>query len=122
MSSGATSILPQRNINSPNSTGGSQMYEFGEFRLDPTHLVLYRDNQPVALAPKVVESLLALIERRGQVVGKDELMARLWADTVVEEANLTQNIYLLRKRLGKDGTGQPLIETFRRRGTSNPRA
>lgn len=78
--------------------------------------MLYRKKETISLAPKVVETLLALIERRGEIVSKRELMKRLWADSFVEDSNLTQNIYLLRKTLGKGTDGRELIETFRRRG------
>lgn len=115
MSSDVTSNLSQRNINSANSFVEG-IYEFDRFRLDAPHRMLYENNQPVQLAPKVVETLIALVERRGEVVSKDELMARLWKDSFVEESNLTQNIYLLRKTLGKGAGGRDLIESFRRRG------
>lgn len=111
----ATSIDYERNINSANSKPAS-IYEFDRFRLDAVHLMLYENRRPVSLAPKVIETLLALIEKRGEVVGKDELMDRLWANTFVEESNLTQNIYRLRKTLGKAQDGQYLIESFKRRG------
>ena len=68
------------------------------------------------MAPKVVETLLALIERRSEIVSKDEMMKRLWSDSFVDEGNLTQYIYLLRKTLGNGNDGRPMIETFRRRG------
>nr|MBA2621333.1 PD40 domain-containing protein [Acidobacteriota bacterium] len=66
--------------------------------------------------PKVIETLLALVERSGEVLSKDELMEIVWADSTVEESNLSQNLYLLRKTLGKKSGGEPLIETLRRRG------
>jgi Tol biopolymer transport system component/DNA-binding winged helix-turn-helix (wHTH) protein len=115
MSSGLTSSDPQFNLNRliPEIAGS---YEFGRFRLDSIRLMLYKDSHPVDLAPKVVETLLALIERSGQIVSKAELMDRLWANSFVEESNLTQNIYLLRKTLGTMPDGTPMIETFRRRG------
>lgn len=115
MSSDVSSIYSQDSINSPNSNNGG-IYEFENFRLDAMHRMLYKENQPVALAPKVIETLIALVERRGELVSKEELMERLWADSFVEESNLTQNIYLLRKTLGSNAGGKPLIETFRRRG------
>ena len=87
-------------------------YEFGEFRLDAGQRLLFRESRPVPLAPKVVETLLALVERGGLLVTKDELMARLWPDAFVEESNLTQNVFLLRKALG----GAEYIETVPRRG------
>lgn len=115
MSSDLKSIQSQFNINADKSNAGI-IYEFERFRLNSKLLMLYEEEKPVALAPKVVETLLALIERRGEIVSKDEMMRRLWADSFVDEANLTQNIYLLRKTLGKGADGRDLIETFRRRG------
>ena len=58
-------------------------YEFGEFRLDAAQRVIFRAGRAVPLAPKVLETLLALVERSGTLVTKDELMARLWPDTFV---------------------------------------
>lgn len=78
--------------------------------------MLYQNSKTISLKPKVVETLVALVERRGEVISKDELMNRLWADSFVEESNLTQNIYLLRKTLGNCADGRPFIETFSRRG------
>ena len=75
-------------------------YEFGEFRLDGTEHLLYRGGAVVPLKPKVVETLELLVREQGRLITKDELMTRLWPDTVVEESNLAQNIYLLRKVLG----------------------
>ncbi|MEW6127737.1 MAG: winged helix-turn-helix domain-containing protein [Acidobacteriota bacterium] len=91
-------------------------YEFEDFRLDATHRMLYKNEEVVSLTPKQVETLVALVERCGQIVSKDELMRRLWADATVEESNLSQNLYVLRKTLGRCANGKPLIETFRRRG------
>ncbi len=115
MSSETTSIYSQDNLNSPNLKT-REIYVFDRFRLDALHLLLYENSQALPLAPKVVETLLALIERSGELVSKDQLMNRLWANSFVEESNLTQNIYLLRKTLGNAADGKPLIETFRRRG------
>ena len=79
--------------------GGS--YEFGPFRLDPEQRLLFRDGRPVPLAPKVVETLLVLVESGGNLVTKDELMRRLWPNTFVEESNLTQNIFVPRRALNE---------------------
>ncbi len=90
--------------------------EFEDCRLDAEHLLLYRGGQPTPLTPKVVETLVALVERSGQIVSKDELMTRLWGDTAVEESNLSQNLYVLRKALGACADGRPFVETLRGRG------
>lgn len=115
MSVNSGSIESQFNIKVANSSVDG-VYEFEGFRLDANQLMLYRDGAAVDLAPKVVETLLALIEKAGRIVSKDELFERLWKDSFVDESNLTQNIYLLRKTLGNASDGRPFIETFRRRG------
>jgi DNA-binding winged helix-turn-helix (wHTH) protein len=94
----------------------SSTYEFENFRLDAAHLMLYKDGKTIGLKPKVVETLVALVEQASEVIGKDELMTRLWGDSCVEDSNLTQNIYLLRKTLGNCADGKPYIENFSRRG------
>src|SRR6185295_11601638 len=68
------------------------------------------------LAPKVFETLLALVENHGRIVLKEELMKRLWPDTFVEESNLTFNIQQLRKCLGDNARTPVFIETIPRRG------
>lgn len=87
-------------------------YEFGPFRIDTVNRLLLRDGEPVPLKAKAVETLLVLVEGKGQVLEKDDLMQALWPDSFVEEANLTQNIYMLRKALGDNS----YIETMPRRG------
>ena len=76
------------------------LYEFGPFQVDPDKQVLLRDDQPVAITPKVFETLLILVRHSREVVSKDELMKAVWPDAFVEEANLSQNIFMLRKALG----------------------
>jgi Tol biopolymer transport system component/DNA-binding winged helix-turn-helix (wHTH) protein len=115
MSLSESSIISQQNLTARNFENTCS-YEFEDFRLDSAHLMLYRNEKTISLKPKVVETLVALVERRGEVIGKDELMNRLWADSFVEESNLTQNIYLLRKTLGDCADGRPFIENFSRRG------
>src|SRR5436190_15390239 len=92
------------------------IYEFESFRLDPGSLMLYRAGIELPLTPKQVETLLALVERGGAIVPKDDLMERLWPNAFVEESNLVQNIHILRKTLGKTADGRPMIETLHRRG------
>ena len=65
-----------------------QVNEFGPFRLDTGNHLLLRDDEVIQLKPKVVDTLLVLVESRGRVIGKDELIERLWPDTIVEESNL----------------------------------
>jgi TolB-like protein len=86
-------------------------YEFGPFVLVAAERRLLRDGEVVAVAPKVFDTLLVLIENSGRLVEKDELMSRLWPDTFVEEATLARNISDLRKALG-----QSYIETVPKHG------
>ena len=95
---------------------GFQSYEFGPFRLDEIERLLLRDGQTVQLAPKVFDTLVALVEQNGRLVTKDDLMSRLWPDTFVEEGTLTRNISDLRKALGETPGGERYIETVPRRG------
>jgi DNA-binding winged helix-turn-helix (wHTH) protein/Tfp pilus assembly protein PilF len=76
------------------------MYQFGPFELDPVALRLTRSGAAVPLTTKAVETLVALVERRGDTVSKDELIRRVWPDANVEENNLTQAISRARKALG----------------------
>ena len=91
------------------------MYCFGPFSVDPARRVLSRHDQVVAVTARAFDVLLALVERAGQTVGKDELLRVVWADTVVEEANLSQHIFTLRKVLGQTDA-EPYIATVPRRG------
>jgi len=93
-----------------------RFYDFGPFRVDPGKSLLFREGQPIALPPKVFETLLVLVQRSDQVVSKDELMKILWPDSFVEEANLTQNIFLLRKALGESPQDRRYIVTVPGRG------
>jgi Tol biopolymer transport system component/DNA-binding winged helix-turn-helix (wHTH) protein len=95
---------------------GTRVYQFGPFRLDSGERALYRDGQPVALTPKLAATLIVLIEKRGHIVEKAELMQSVWPDTIVEEGNLTQNVHSLRKLLGDRIASGVIIETVARRG------
>ncbi len=91
-------------------------WEFGNFRIDLENRLLLHRNEIVALQPKTFDLLLLLVENNGRVLGKEELMKRVWPDAIVEESNLTQNIYLLRKVLDADLRDQKYIETLPKRG------
>ena len=90
-------------------------YEFGCFQLDPDERVLLRDGEPVPLPPKIIDTLIVLVENAGHIVDKDQLIGRVWPDSFVEDGSLTKNISVLRRMLG-DGTGKPFIENVPRRG------
>jgi len=87
---------------------------FGPFQLDLRERLLSRDAAPVALSPKAVDLLIALTEEPGALRTKEELLARVWPDVIVDESNLSQTIFVLRKALG-DESG-PCIVTVPRRG------
>lgn len=95
-----------------------RLYEFGPFRVDPIRRLLLRDDEAVALTSKVFDTLLVLVEHKGQILHKDELMQRLWPDTTVEENNLTQQISALRRALGERAGEHRYIVTVPGRGYS----
>ena len=94
----------------------SNLYEFGPYRLLPQERLLLRDGEPVALTPKAFETLVALVRRAGQLADKDELLREVWPDSFVEESNLAQNVFALRRALGEGENGRPYIETVPKRG------
>jgi DNA-binding winged helix-turn-helix (wHTH) protein/tetratricopeptide (TPR) repeat protein len=92
------------------------VYEFGPFRMDPDKQVLLRDGQLIAVTPKAFETLLVLVRRGREVVSKEELLKEVWPDSFVEEANLSQHIFRLRKALGDTLEGERYIVTLPGRG------
>lgn len=92
------------------------MYEFGKFRFDPANHLLLSGGSPVALTPKVFELLLVLVQNGNRLTTKEELLRRVWPNSVVEEANLTVNISALRRILGETADGRPYIETVPKKG------
>ncbi|MEP6923507.1 MAG: tetratricopeptide repeat protein [Pyrinomonadaceae bacterium] len=80
----------------------SQIYEFGEFRIDAAKRLLLRDDDEIIpLTPKIFDTLLYLVQNNGKVIEKDELIGAIWTDTIVEENNLNKNISVLRGVLGE---------------------
>ena len=92
------------------------MYMFGPFSLDPVERVLWRDGTSLTLTPKVFDTLLCLVRHHGRVLTKSELLKEIWADTFVEEVNLTVNISTLRKALGENPQDARYIKTVPGRG------
>ena len=86
-----------------------EIYEFGPFRVDVERELLLRDGEPIAITPKTFQILLVLLRHNQQVVTKDDLLKEVWPDTFVEEANLSRNVFLLRKALGE---AHKIISTF----------
>lgn len=91
-------------------------YEFDAFRLDPAKRLLTRGDLPVALTPKAFDMLLLLVERSGQLVSKEDLIKTLWAGSFVDESNLTQTVFMLRKALGESASDARFIVTVPGRG------
>src|SRR5690606_30227420 len=89
---------------------------FGEFALDLDQRILWVRGVPADLPSKAVELLCVLVESGGEVVSKNDLLDRVWADSFVEEGVLTQNVYQLRKAFKAAGIDDELIQTVPRRG------
>jgi DNA-binding winged helix-turn-helix (wHTH) protein/TolB-like protein/Flp pilus assembly protein TadD len=94
----------------------SACYAFGPFLLDPREHRLLKNGTPVAVTRKVLDTLLVLIEQRGRLVDKQELMTRLWPDAFVQDAALARHISDLRRILGEPARGGQYIETVPTRG------
>ena len=77
---------------------------------------LLRAGAPVPITPKTLDLLLLLLRHRNRLLSKTELMRELWGDTAVEEANLTQQVFTLRRVLGEEPSGAGYIETVPRVG------
>ena len=77
----------------------NNLYRFGEFGLDPQGRVLRRGAEAVPLTPKAFDVLLLLIQNAGRTVTKEELIKAVWPDSFVEESNLTQTIFMVRRAL-----------------------
>ena len=90
-------------------------YEFGPYRVDSLSRSVLRLGEMTPLPPKAVDVLLELVKQAGSVVGKQALIERVWPETFVEEANLNQMIFLLRRAF-EDGAGCEYITTVPRRG------
>jgi Tol biopolymer transport system component/DNA-binding winged helix-turn-helix (wHTH) protein len=103
-------------MNESQQERNARFYEFGPFRVDKVKYVLTRDGEVAPLNLKAFEILLALIENRGQVLEKNELLQRVWPDTVVEENNLARNISALRKALDEHPNEHQYILTVPGRG------
>jgi DNA-binding winged helix-turn-helix (wHTH) protein/tetratricopeptide (TPR) repeat protein len=94
----------------------ARRFSFGPFVLDAQTHVLWRGPDIAPLTPKAAALLEALVERQGDVVAKADLLAQVWPDTVVEEANLSVTVSALRRALGARDDGADWVETVSRRG------
>jgi DNA-binding winged helix-turn-helix (wHTH) protein len=98
------------------TTPNKSVYEFDAWALDTRDGLLQRDGETIPLTFKAFEILLVLIQNSHHLVEKSYFLERVWPNTFVDEANLTQNIFRLRKILGKTETGRAYIETVPKRG------
>jgi DNA-binding winged helix-turn-helix (wHTH) protein len=92
------------------------VYEFGPYRIDPAKRLLLRGEESVLLPSKVFETLLVLVQHRKEVVSKNDLLKTVWPDSFVEESNLSQSIFLLRKALDETAQDHRYIVTGPGRG------
>jgi predicted ATPase/DNA-binding winged helix-turn-helix (wHTH) protein len=97
-------------------TSTAHVLAFGPFRLLPVQRMLQEGDKPIVLGSRALDILFALVERSGELVGKDELMARVWPNTVVEEATLRVHVAALRKVLGGSQCGVRYVENVTGRG------
>jgi DNA-binding winged helix-turn-helix (wHTH) protein len=95
---------------------GNDGFSFGPFRLFPARLLLLEADKPVRLGSRALDILIVLVERRGEVISKEDLIARVWPNTFVEEANLRVHMAALRRVLGDDQVGNRFIATVPGRG------
>ncbi len=93
-----------------------EIYEFEDFRADPAEQLLLHRGQPVALTPKVFETLLILLKSEGRLIDKDDFIRQLWPGVFVEDVALAKNISYLRRALGDGNNGVELIQTVPKRG------
>jgi DNA-binding winged helix-turn-helix (wHTH) protein len=93
-----------------------EVFAFGLFRLIPVQRALFEDGKPLRLGSRAFDILVALIERAGETIAKEELIARAWPDTVVEEAALRVHVAALRKALGDGAAGRRYIANHAGRG------
>ncbi|HEX8639060.1 MAG TPA: winged helix-turn-helix domain-containing protein [Pyrinomonadaceae bacterium] len=91
-------------------------YDFFDFRLDVEKQQLLKNGEPVQLTHKAFQILLLLVQNSGKTTQKEDIFAALWCDSFVEDANLTQHIYVLRKALGHTPSGLSYIETVPKQG------
>ena len=92
-----------------------RVYEFGPFRLDAAERLQLRDGEVVPLTLKAFDTLVLLVDNGGHLLEREALLKSVWADSFVEEANLTVCISSLRKALGEQYNGHQYIETVPKR-------
>jgi len=89
-----------------------ESFVFGSFRLIPSQRVLLEDGKPLRLGSRALDILVTLVESAGETIHKDQLIARTWPDTVVDEGALRVHVAALRKALGDGRTGTRYISNI----------
>jgi len=105
-----------RSFSAENPNTIEDSHRFGNFRFDNAKRVLWRNGELVYLPPRSADLLAVLLEHRGEVLERNELIDRVWQDTFVEEGNLNYTISILRKALGLNENGENFIQTIPRKG------
>ena len=93
-----------------------ETFAFGSFSLIPAQRVLFEDGKPLRLGSRALDILVALVERSGETISKQELIARTWPETIVEEAALRVHVAAVRKVLGDGRPGRRYIANNPGRG------
>src|SRR3954451_6462985 len=106
-----------RKLTADRSSGSTEHgYAFGPFRLIPHRQLLFEDERPIRLGSRAFDILTVLVGRAGEVVGKGELMSRVWPSTTVDEINLRVNLMAVRKALGDGRPGRRYVVNSHGRG------
>lgn len=108
--------VDMRDLGSAKTTPAGQGVQLGLFTLYPEQHLLHRAGEPVRIGSRALSLLIALVEKRGELVSKEALIARVWPDTFVEEANLRVHIAALRKVLGDTADPPQYIANVSGRG------
>ena len=98
-----------------------ETFAFGSFRVIPAQRTLLEDGKPLRLGGRALDILISLVESAGETIGKDQLIARTWPDTVVDEGALRVHVAALRKALGEGRAGKRYIATSRAGATASLR-
>ena len=94
------------------NNSANNFYEFDSFQVDVRRRLLFREGRPIPVTPKAFEILLGLVQSGGRIISKDEMMTTVWPNCFVEEGNLAQNIFLLRRILGERKNEHKFIITI----------
>jgi len=112
----SNSVLSQAKVSDRTGAVTDLAIGFGSFRLMAKQHLLLQGDKPLRLGSRALEILIVLVERAGELITKEELVARVWPNTIVEEHNLRVHIAALRKALGDGQAGNRYVATIPGRG------